>query len=106
MRFSRIVLAFFAARRCFGIQATDDSLLAIQQQNTKGRVTGEFSDPHGAPPEYEFNIAGGMRPPPKPHHFWWRTTYCSKFVKIRVGGYDNEAPLAREIPDLAIRTLQ
>jgi len=37
----------------------------------------------------------------------WRRTQCSgKFVKIRVGGYDNETALLRKIPDFAIRTFQ
>jgi hypothetical protein len=62
--------------------------------------------PYGVAPEYKFSVPGGMGPAPEPYHFWGRTQCRSEFVKIRIGGYDNETACLSKIPDFAIRTLQ
>src|SRR5580692_3530856 len=58
--------------------------------------------PYGVAAEYKFSVPGGMGPAPEPYHFWGRTQCRSEFIKIRIGGYDNETACLSKIPDFAI----
>jgi hypothetical protein len=74
-----------------GVPSERTGLPTIQHQKTKSRIGREFGDPYGIAPEYKLSIAGRMAPSAQPYHFRRWPQNSGEFVKIRVGGDDDES---------------